>query len=296
MKKIIALSIILALTVTAFAGCSKKKDDETTTEEETTVAEYTTQVETTAAPVETTVATTVPETTVPVVTVPATTASPVETTTAKPDVSTYSKQQIIDVYASALNKTRSYTDNITVHHKEDMNFEVKETSVGGPLVQRFVNYIVSTFVKPSEADYNFSGGTATNEDGETIPLLLPQKNNFALNEAAVNTATIEESGDMLHVKIVLNDEQVNFGEVPQNNAGAVGYLDTSKLELKVVQLKSCTIDYTGSVIDAYIRADGYIDNVTYTINMITKAEMSGLGLSGSGSMGGAQTETWQLKW
>lgn len=302
MKKVLAITLSLLLFILIFSSCSGKKDEETT-EESTT--EYTTEyiTETTTVQAETAVSNTTPETTaaetttaVPATTIPATTEV-IATQPVQQDVSTYSKGQIIGLYSAALSKTRSYTAPLTVHHKEDMTFELKEASVGGPLVQRLVNTLMTTFIKPTDSDYSFSGGTAVNEDGENIPLLLPQRNNFELPEDAVLSATAESTSDGgYRVKIVLNDEKVGYGEVPKNNSGAMGYLDTTKLELKIVKINSCTIDYTGSVIDAVIRPDGYIGTVTYTINMTTTANISGMGLSGSGTVGGAQTEIWDIKW
>lgn len=212
------------------------------------------------------------------------------------DYATYTKQQVLELYAAALNKTRAYKGNITVHHKESFNFEVLEATPGGSLTTQLINYVVGLVVKPTEADYSFTDGSAQNEDGETVPLLLPQKRDFSLPAAGAASAAARSENGMAHVIIKLVPEKVSLGETPAYNSSAVGYLDTSDMSFKVIKINSCEIDYSGSVIDAYIRPDGYIDSVTYTINMTTTGNVTGLGITGGGVIEGAQTETWDLGW
>ena len=208
----------------------------------------------------------------------------------------YSTQQILETYAAALNLTRSYMGAINVHHKEDFSADARDVTPGGTLTTQLVNTLISKLGEPSELDYRFSGGKALNEDGETIPLLLPQKNNFTLTADGVQRATIEQVGDQVHVVIRIVPETVGFSEVPRYNSAGIGYLDTSAFDLKIVKINSCDITYTGSVIDAYIRADGYISSVVYTIGMTVNGSVSGLGVTGSGTIEGAQTEAWTLGW
>lgn len=237
--------------------------------------------------------TTAPQIIEPQSQIPATT---VQAQPSVPDYSTYSIQQILDTYATALNLTRSYMGAITVHHKEDFRADARDVTPGGALTTQLVNTLISRLGEPSELDYRFSGGQAMNEDGETIPMLLPQKNNFTLTADGVQRATIEQVGDQTHVVIRIVPETVGFSEVPRYNSAGIGYLDTSKLDLKIVKINSCDITYTGSVIDAYIRADGYISSVVYTIGMTVNGNVSGLGVTGSGTIEGAQTEAWTLGW
>ena len=74
-----------------------------------------------------------------------------------------------------------------------------------------------------------------------------------------------------------------------------GYV-IADMDFKIITISRVDITYPGSVIDAVIRADGYIESVTYTINMSTYAELSGMGISGYGTLEGAQTEQWNLIW
>lgn len=210
--------------------------------------------------------------------------------------SSYSKSEIIKLYSDALSKTRSYTQPITVHHKESFDGSVVECSPDISLAKTLANYIISAIADPSETDYSFSGGTATNEDGESIPLLLPQRTTFSLPENAVNAATVTENNGTLNIHIELISESVGFGEVPKYNSSAIGYLDTSQFDFKIITVNSCTITYSGSTIDAVIRPDGYISECTYVINMSTTGNVTGMGITGGGTIAGAQTEVWTLNW
>lgn len=257
----------------------------------------TTEVPTTAEPITIIIpVTTEPPTQPPTTAAPETEVPTTEAPPTAPDYSSYSKSDVIKLYADALAKTRSCTDSITVHHKESFTGDVVQATPGGELTKQLANYIVGAIAKPTETDYSFSGGTATNEDGETIPLLLPQRTSFSLPEEGVQSATVTDSNGTLNVHIALVSEAVGFGEIPQYNSSAIGYLDTSKFSFKVITVNSCTITYTGSTIDAVIRPDGYISECTYSINLSTTGSVTGLGITGGGTIAGAQTEVWKINW
>ena len=221
-----------------------------------------------------------------------------EATTAAPaaDYSSYTKGQIIEVYSAALQKTRGYKGAVTVNHSESFTANIKEAHPGGALTELLASNIVKLVGSEGQQTLYFSNGYATNKDKETIPLLLPQRTAFSLPEQGVASAQIASSGGKTIVKIVLVPETVSMGQVPPYNASAIGYLDTSDMEFKIITISRVDISYPGSVIDAVINSDGFIESVTYTINMSTYAELSGMGISGYGTLEGAQTESWKLNW
>lgn len=222
--------------------------------------------------------------------------TPTETQPVTPSYSSYTKEQILDFYKTALIRTRNYKGNLTVKQTESFDAEVKEATPNNSLVKTLANYIVDLVGSEGNQELVFSNGTATNKDKETVPILLPQRTEFTLTADGLASAEISESGEYVHVKMVLVPETVAMGEVPKHNASAIGYLDTSNMSFSIIKISRVDIGYTGSVIDAYIRSDGYIQSVTYTINMSTYAELSGMGISGSGTLEGAQTEKWELVW
>lgn len=215
---------------------------------------------------------------------------------AENNYSSYTKSQIINAYAQALNTTRSYQGNLSATVTESFDASIKEAYPGGQLTQLLADNIVKLVGSEGQQTLNFSGGKATNADGESVPVLLPQRTSFALPSEGVKDARIEKSGDKTHIVITLVPETVSMGQVPKYNSSSVGYLDTSDMDFKIITISRVDISYTGSVIDAYIRADGYIESVTYTINMSTYAELSGMGITGYGTLEGAQTEKWVLNW
>lgn len=208
----------------------------------------------------------------------------------------YTKSEIMDIYAEALNKTRSYTGALTVNHSESFTADIKEAYPGGALTELLASNIVKLVGSEGQQTLSYNGGYAVNKDGETVPVLLPQRSAYNLPEAGVASAEISAEGDKTRVRLVLVPETVSMGQVPTYNAGAIGYLDTSGMDFKIITISRVDITYPGSVIDAVIRSDGYLESVTYTINMSTYAELSGMGITGYGTLEGAQTEKWQLVW
>ena len=273
--------------------------------ESTTAYEYKTtsySESTTVLPENTTAVQVIPQETQPQVTVPQTTVPQVtlpqaETTTApvQEEIS-YTKAEIINIYSEALNKTRAYAGALTVNHTESFTADIKDAHPGGALTELLASNIVKLVGSEGQQTLSYNGGYAVNKDGETVPVLLPQRTHFNLPEAGVADARLSKTGDKTIIRLVLVPETVTMGQVPTYNSGAIGYLDTSGMDFKIITISRVDITYPGSVIDAVIRADGYIESVTYTINMSTYAELSGMGVSGYGTLEGAQTERWQLNW
>ncbi len=278
------------------------------TEPETTAVQVTvpqTTAPQTTAPQTTAPQTTVPQTTVPQTTMPAFTMPSVtepaqtpENTTKAPteSIPVYSTKQIIDAYEEALNKTRSYRDAFSATKTESFTAKVKDAYPGGALTELLADNIVKLVGSEGQQTLSFIDGKAVDSEGETVPVLLPQNNVFSLPEEGVKSASIKKSGDKTMIRIVLVPETVSMGQVPQYNSKAIGYLDTSAMEFKIITISRVDITYTGSVIDAVIRSDGYIESVKYTINMSTYAELSGMGITGYGTLEGQQIENWSLNW
>ena len=233
----------------------------------------------------------VPETTLPQ---PETTPPQPETTTAP--AQQLSVQEVIDLYANAVNLTRGYQGTLRVHHTETFSGNVVEAEPLGALTTKLANTLVGMAGKPADSTLTFTNGVGVNEDGDTVPILLPKKGVFTLPAAGVRNAFMDTANGMRHVVINLVPESVDFGGVPPYNAGAIGYLDTASMDFRVIKINSCTITYTGSVIDAYIRDDGYISSVDYTVNLSVSGSVTGLGITGSGTMEGVEYESWELQW
>lgn len=292
-------AVILLLSLLALAGCGAKKEQETTAEP---VSE-TTEAETLSSPVSTTpfsdAATTAASETEVATTAAPTTAAPTTaapTTAAPIPVSAYTPAQVLELLSGAVNKTKGYTGSVTVHHKESFTGGLKNVTPGGALVQQAVDFVMNLVAKPTEEDYQFSGGTAVTSEGETTQLLLPKAAAFTLPPEGVASASASEENGMVHVRLTLAPETcTSISEIPAYNASAIGYLDLAS-KFKVIKIQSVTIQYPGSTIDAYIRPDGYVQSVTYTIKLDAATTASGMGITGSANFAGDQVEEWNIQW
>ncbi len=220
-----------------------------------------------------------------------------EVATAESVQTAYSKEQIVEAFKAAVNKTKGYTGDITVHHKETFtDMKISNVSPGGELSSRAMNFITGLIIKPSEEDYNFSGGKATTSEGEQTQLLLPTDAAFTLDASGVKSATLEKKDGLTHITLTLVSEECNsLTDIPKYNASAIGYLDIGNA-FNLMKITAVKISYPGSVIDAYVRTDGYVSSVTYTVNMDCHGEATYGLISGSADFSGAQTEQWTLNW
>lgn len=226
-------------------------------------------------------------TSLPIQTAPAVTAG------ASPQ--TMTKAEILAVLSDAVNKTKAYTGAVSVHHTEGFSAEIQSIT-GGDLVASFANRLIGSVVAPVDETLSFSGGTAVNSEGETVPLLLPKRGAFTLTESGVASATVSQSGQNTVVDITLVSESVGMNEIPTANAAAIGYLDVSSIDISILTVQSANITYSGSTIHAVINPDGYIASATYTIPLYVEGSASAIGISGSAVFTGQETESWTINW
>ena len=313
MKRFFAILTVLALiaSVLGLAACGTKTQPETTTAAPDTSAAPVSESDTvpTEMPGETeapasdgTETTAAPDTTAALDTTAApapaesTTAAPETTNAAQTDYSGWDKTQILNYLSAAINKTKGYTGNITVNHKESFTSTVTNVTPGGALVTQAVNFVKDLVLKPSEEVYSFSGGTATTSEGETTQLLLPKAAAFTLPPEGVANATIAREGDKTRVVLTLAAEEVNsLSAVPKYNSSAIGYLNLDG-KFSIIQIQELTIKYPGSKIDALVRDDGYVQSVTYTITLDSYAKAKGMGITGTANFYGDQVEIWNINW
>ena len=320
MKKTVSFILIFSL-ILCFAACAKDKVQEDVTASsdaavsavvpntsaviltettsfiaDNTQTQPTDTAETTTLPAENTTA--AEATTSAPVSDPTTSAPAAEATTA-PAGNT--KAEILQTLADAVNKTKAYSSPITVAHKEAFNIVEpvvtldKAESISG-MVTKVVSFVKDLVLKPSEETYSFSGGTAKTSEGETTQLLLPKDKAFSLSADAVASASVSDENGMKHIVLTLTPEETHsLAEIPVNHSNSIGYLDLDG-SFSILKIDSIDIKYPGSVIDAYIRSDGYVQSVTYTINLEAEARAHGMGISGSATFSGSQTETWNVNW
>ena len=211
------------------------------------------------------------------------------------DPSGWSTAEIIAKAKDAVNKTKAYTGNLTVNHSESFSANVTECSAGG-IVRSVVDLMIGWVVKPVEETLVYQNGMAVNSEGETVPIILPKKNNFSLTEDGVSSASVQRSGNEYIIRINLVDESVGMYEVPEHNAASIGYLDVANFDISFMEVDSADIVYKGSSIELRINADGLVTYANYKIPLHIEGAAHKGSISGSAAFDGEQTEEWRLDW
>ncbi len=212
-----------------------------------------------------------------------------------PNPSGWSTAQIISTAKAAVNKTKAYTGNLSVSHSEAFSADVTECT-GGEIVKSVVNLMIGWVVKPVNETLMYQNGLAVNSEGETVPIILPKKNNFTLTEKGVKSATVQRVGNEYVIRINLVRESVGMYEVPTHNAASIGYLDVANFDISFMEVDSADIVYKGSSIELRINADGYVTYANYTIPLHIDGSAHKGSISGSASFEGEQTEEWRLNY
>ncbi len=207
----------------------------------------------------------------------------------------WSRAQILSKAADAVNKTKACKSNLTVHHKESFDAKVTEAS-GGAIVQSVANVMVGWVVQPVDETLNYQNGTAVNSEGETVPIILPKKNNFYLSESGVTSASAKVVNNEYVINISLVEENVGMHEVPQHNASAIGYLDVANFDLSFLTVDSANITYKGSSLELHINPQGYVTYAEYHIPLNIVGSGHSGSISGSVTFDGEQTEIWTLNY
>ncbi len=207
----------------------------------------------------------------------------------------WSNAKILAKATDAVNKTKSYKDSLTVQHRETFDANVTEAS-GGAVVQSVANAMVGWVVQPVDETLNYQNGTAVNSEGETVPIILPKKNGFYLEESGITSASAKVVNNEYVINIELVEEGVGMHEVPKHNASAIGYLDVANFDLSFLTVDSADINYKGSSLELHINAQGYVTYAEYHIPLNIVGSGHSGSISGSVTFDGEQTEVWMLSY
>lgn len=211
------------------------------------------------------------------------------------DPSGWTTAQIISKAKDAVNKTKAYTGGLSVNHSESFNADVTECT-GGEVVKSVVNMMVGMVVEPVNETLSYQNGQAVNSEGETVPIILPKRGSFSLNEGGVKSASAQLSGNEYVIKITLVSESVGMYDVPTHNAASVGYLDVASFDLSFMEIDSADIVYKGTSFELRINADGYVTYANYKIPLHINGSAHKGSISGSATFEGEQIEEWRLNW
>ncbi|MCR5782018.1 MAG: hypothetical protein K6G90_04690 [Clostridia bacterium] len=206
-----------------------------------------------------------------------------------------STQEILSLVRTSFEKTRNYQDDLEVMHSEDFEFEIKEITGGEP-VKALSNVFIQAVLSPQKETLNYKNGKATDSDGEELPILLPDSNDFSLPDEACQSVSAKRNGDDIVVNIRLVPETASYPDMPKYNAGAFGYVDFSKLSLPGVTPERIDYTYPQTDIEYVIGSDGFIRKATYTAQLTIDGNGKLLLIDASLKSGGTLTEVWELNW
>lgn len=205
-----------------------------------------------------------------------------------------SSSDILQMLMNAVNKTKAYSGNLSAYHSERFDANVTQCT-GGSLIASLANKLVGTVLEPTEETLQFSGGQATNSDGNTVTALLPQKGLFSLTMDGVASISAEKSGNDTVIYVTLIPESVGMYDIPSANAAAIGYLDIASLDISILEVTAASIQYTGSTIKAVIDSEGYISYAEYKIPLHVEGTAKSGFISGSAVFDGMETEIWRFE-
>ena len=211
------------------------------------------------------------------------------------DPSSWTSQQIVDYVNKCVTQTRSYTGNVNAGHKETITATLTKAP-GGALIQSIANPIIEGAIKPTDETLAFSGGQAVDTENETVPILLPKKATFYLDPNGVAGITARADGTDTIVEITMVKEIGTLDTAPKYNASAIGYLNTSMVDLSAVTVTSCNITYPGSTIKLRINQSGYVVTADYFVPFVVEAAGKAMFISAEVTCEGTDSESWVLNW
>lgn len=228
----------------------------------------------------------------------ATTAAQTPETTAAAapaDPSGWSTAEIVSYAKECVTKTKAFAGNVSAKHTENVNVTVTKAP-GGSAVQSIVNSIISGVIEPTDETLNFSGGKATNSEGESVQLLLPTNSAFTLDPAGVVSASASLNGANTVLTMNLVSEEGSLTVPPVYNAQSIGYLDASTLDLSAVTINYLNVTYTGSTIVMTINPEGYVVSADYSVPLKISAEGKALMITAQVEAEGLDSEKWEFSW
>ncbi len=259
-------------------------------------------VQPTDAPTAVTQAVTVPQNSTDVTVQPPSAAPQTEAQTQaqaqEKDPSQWSKAEILSYVTSAVNKSKAYMGKLTVGHKESFDVNIDDISVGGSLIKSTANQIISSVAKPTDETLTFVNGKTTTSEGETVPILLPKRQNFALTADGLASATASKSGGNTVITLKLVQETSSLeSPAPKHNAASCGYMSITDVELpSIVTVERLDMTYTGSTIQLTVNPNGYVASCTYTIPVVITGSGNVKVMSADFKVTAKIVEVWNLNW
>ena len=210
------------------------------------------------------------------------------------DPSGWTVGEIVAYAAGAVNKTKAYEEALAAEHTETTDATVTSVT-GGPLVRNFAGSLVRANTKPLEETLVYSGGSATNSEGETVGILLPANGEFSLDEAGVSSASAARNGGDIVIVITLAAEVGTADAPAEHNNGIIGNPAVFFAGSGTVTVGKVEYTCVGSTVKLTVGQDGYVRSASYSVPLHIVGEVSVGAISGEVTIDGVLNEVWDMK-
>lgn len=210
------------------------------------------------------------------------------------NVSTLSKQDIVTKVNNYMTQLKS-EQNMQAHKTATVYVNVVDCSV--PSIIGTINNVISgiTSKLDPEEDYTFSGGQATDSEGNVVAprnVIPPTDKDFILPVEGVATAKAEKQGNNTVYFIQLIAENTTIqNPVPPYHNSSLGYLDITTLGLPINVTKG-DMHYPGSTISLTVDSNDKVIALDIHLPMNGDGATTVLGKEGTASFEGALDQKW----
>ena len=191
----------------------------------------------------------------------------------------YNKNQIVAYYNTCLKSSYSQprmTDTKTEH----VDVNVSGIDIGNLNwdVDQMAQNIISNNTKNNDkpTTMTFSNGRAS--DGTAANQFVVPTNLYG---DAVQSANIQQSGSGYKIVITLKQESCSHTGTARYNASCAWPLDINVIDFgSAITIQSCTFNYPGTVLTAYVDSQGRVNNVTVEMPLtVANAQGKALGIT-----------------
>lgn len=201
---------------------------------------------------------------------------------AQPQASTvlgYDKNQLVAYYNACLKSSYSQA-RMTDTKTEHVDVNVSGIDIGNLNwdVDQMAQNIISNNTKNNDkpTTMTFSNGRAS--DGTAANQFVLPTNLYG---DAVQSANIQQSGSGYKIVITLKQESCSHTGTARYNASCAWPLDINVIDFgSAITIQSCTFNYPGTVLTAYVDSQGRVNNVTVEMPLtVANAQGKALGIT-----------------
>ncbi len=191
----------------------------------------------------------------------------------------YNKNQLVAYYNSCLKSSYSQA-RMTDTKTEHVDVNVSGIDIGNLNwdVDQMAQNIISNNTKNNDkpTTMTFSNGRAS--DGTAANQFVLPTNLYG---DAVQSANIQQSGSGYKIVITLKQESCSHTGTARYNASCAWPLDINVIDFgSAITIQSCTFNYPGTVLTAYVDSQGRVNNVTVEMPLtVANAQGKALGIT-----------------